>query len=289
MNKIQDICRNKCILYALLVSIVTLGLLSLIYVGYYKSSAIQSIRSFGEVDFNAIKSKTLVIFDVDETLIQPTDIYVMNENSPHGEAFKKRLVAANPEIKNWDEIATILLLQAERPLIEPSVIDKINAIKRRGVDVIALTAMNTGPWAELPSMEHWRYEQLKSLGFEGSFESTEFKLKSFKKKPVFYKGILATDTEPKGLVLGEFLDTMHLHPKVIIMFDDSLEFLQQVQAETAKRNIKFYGYHYQRAVEKQWDEKLIEFQVNYLIKNHRWLGDKEAVKIKALGNMQHAQ
>ena len=283
--------KNKYIC-ALLLSIVALGLLRFIYINYYKSGAIESIHSFGEVDFDVIKSNTLVIFDVDETLIQPTDVYVMNENTSKGEILKKRLVAENPEIKNWNEISTILLLQAERPLIEPNVIDKINTLQSRGIKVIALTAMNTGPWAQLPSMENWRYEQLKSLGFEGSFESAEFKLNSFKKNPVFYKGILATDTEPKGQVLGAFLDTMHLHPQAIIMFDDTLEFLQQVRVEAAERNIEFHGYHYQRAITKPWNETLIQFQTNYLIKNHQWLRDEEALKMmdgNDLSNKQYAQ
>jgi hypothetical protein len=45
-----------------------------------KTQAIESIHSFNEVNFNTIETDTLVVFDVDETLTQPTDTYLINEH-----------------------------------------------------------------------------------------------------------------------------------------------------------------------------------------------------------------
>ena len=141
--------------------------------------------------------------------------------------------------------------------------------------MIVCTGMNTGPYGSLPSLEEWRYSHLKSLGFQGSYGDLIFSLPNFKRNPVFYKGVLATDLESKGPVLGAFLDQVGLKPHKIVMFDDHLSDLQSVQKECEKRGIAFQGYQYQRAHSKPWDEALIQFQAEYLIKHKRWLNDEE--------------
>ncbi|MGE0206419.1 MAG: DUF2608 domain-containing protein [Candidatus Babeliales bacterium] len=242
----------------------------------FLEKSITTIHSFNDVNFDTFTKNDLVIFDVDETLIQPKDAFVLNEQTPQADAFRKKLLQKYPTvtIKEWENIGSLLLLQAERPLLEPSVITKIDTLQKRGIPVIACTGMNTGTLGLVPSMEAWRYNHLKSLGFEGSFNKTELTFKTFKRKPVFYHGILAADTEPKGPVVGAFLDAMQLHPKKIIMFDDTLEFLESMQAECKKRGIAFQGYEYKGAHEKPWDEKLFEQQADYLIKHKTWRSDE---------------
>lgn len=263
---------------------------------YFGVKPIIPIQSFNEVNFDEIKQNTLVIFDTDNTLIQPSDAYLVNEHTPQEIEFRKKLFIDNPQVKDWDLLGSIVLLQAQRPLIEPIVISKINSLKNRNIPVIVLTGMNTGrygnsPASLVPSMEKWRYEQLKSLGFEGSFQDIDFKFDSFKHKPVFYKGITASDTEDKGPVLGAFLDKIKLHPQEIVMFDDTIGDLESVKAEAEKRNIKFKGYLYQGAITKPWNEKLFKFQSDYLIKHHQWLSDEQAQKLmqeSSLSNPSYA-
>lgn len=240
-----------------------------------QTQTIQPIHSFNEVDFSTIEPDTLVVFDVDETLTQPTDTYLINEHSPQAEAFKKKLFQQHPEVKDWNGLASIMLKEAPRPLIEPMVVQKIQELKAKNISMIVCTGMNTGPYGSLPSLEQWRYEHLKSLGFQGSYESLVFKVKGLERNPVFYKGILATDTELKGPVLGAFLDQMKFKPHKIVMFDDHLHFLESVQKECEKRGIAFQGYQYQGAHSKPWDEALIQFQADYLIKHKKWLSDDE--------------
>ncbi len=241
----------------------------------FLEKSITTIHSFNDVNFDTFTKNDLVVFDVDETLIQPKDAFVLNEQTPQADAFRKKLLEKYPTVtsKEWEDIGSILLLQAERPLLEPSVIKKIDALQKRGVPVIACTGMNTGALGLVPSMEAWRYNHLKSLGFEGSFNNAVLTFNAFKRKPVFYHGILATDTELKGPVIGAFLDAMQLHPKKIIMFDDTLEFLESMQAEYKKRSIAFQGYEYKGAHEKPWNEKLFEQQADYLIKHKTWRSD----------------
>lgn len=263
---------NKLLLLA---SILAVGIVALFFLSksYYK---ITTIASFSEVDFNAIDRDTLVVFDVDETLIQPTDTYFINESSSQAQAVKKKLIESHPEIKDWDEYMDILIKQVQRPLLEPMVIAKINALQKMGVIVIAVTGMNTGKYGRYDRLERWRYEHLGSFGFEGSFNDQVIDFEMNNKRPVFYKGILATDTLLKGPVLFAFLDRINHMPKKIIMFDDSKEYLESVAEESKKHGVKFQGYWYKGAHEKAWDQVVIEYQIEHLLKHKKWISDDEA-------------
>lgn len=241
---------------------------------------IRTIHSFDEVHFNEITTDALVIFDVDETLIQPTDAFLINEHTLQGEAFRQALLAKHPNIKNWDFLISVMLKEAQRPLIEPIIVQKIKELQKRHIPVIACTGMNVGPKGSYASLEDWRYTHLKSLGFEGSFNQLEFRLKGFKKNPGFYKGLLSTDLEWKGPVIGAFLDEMKLAPKIVIMFDDTLEELKSTQQECEKRGIVFQGYLYKGAKSKPWNQQLAQIQADYLITHQHWLSDEQAFKLQ---------
>ena len=263
-------------------SFIFLAITFLVYaVKLQADSFIQPIHSFNEVNFNDIQPNTLVVFDVDDTLIQPIDSYVFNEHSAQGKTFRNKLIQEHPEVQNWDELSAIVLQEAERPLIEPIIIQKVHELKQRGIPVIACTGMNTGPHGPLPSLEEWRYEHLKSLGFQGSYDNLIFKNKGFKRNPGFYKGVLSTDLEDKGPILMVFLDQLNLKPKVIEMFDDHLPYLESVQKECKKQGISFHGYHYKNSRSIPWDEALIQFQADYLIKHKEWLSDEEGRHLMA--------
>lgn len=63
------------------------------------------------------------------------------------------------------------------------------------------------------------------------------------------------------------------------MFDDTIEYLKSTVEESKKRGIAFQGYLYTGAHTKPWDQKLIEFQADYLLKHKRWLSDEQAYEL----------
>lgn len=67
---------------------------------------ITPIASFNQVDFNAIDTDTLVIFDVDETLIQPIDMYPANEGSPEAAQFRNYLVQTYHNV-DWEKLPAL--------------------------------------------------------------------------------------------------------------------------------------------------------------------------------------
>lgn len=240
---------------------------------------ITETHSYKHIDFDAITANTLVIFDVDETLIAPVDAYLINKHmhTPEVTIFDEQLLKKYPEVKDWNELASIRLLQSTRPLIETEIVEKIRNLQNRNIPVIALTAMFTGPWGIVDAMEEWRYNHLLSLGFQGSFTENIITFALNNRNPIFYKGILVTDMQGKGPVLDLFLNAMSYNPAHIVMFDDSLIHLESVQSECIKRGISFKGYHYKGAQlkKKTWDANIIQVQADYLVKNKRWLSDDE--------------
>lgn len=244
--------------------------------------SIQKIHSFSEVDFDAIQSGTLVIFGIDDTLIRPTDTYLLHEHMPPpllieyippGKIFQRSVIQSHPGVQNWDTLARIMLLEAPRPLIEPMIIQKINDLIKRDIRVIACT--DGFIYGSVFSLK-WQYEHLKSLGFQGSYGDQVFEIRGVVSSPGFYKGVLSAAFEATSGVLGAFLDHMHLHPKEIVIFGDNRPILKSIQEECQKRGIAFQGYLYKNSASKPWDEALIQFQINYLVKHQKWLTDEVA-------------
>jgi hypothetical protein len=243
-------------------------------------SFIKKIQSFKQIDFDAIQPGSLVVFDVDDTLIQPVDTITLHESSPEAKKFWEWLSTKyaldfdfyGPVWNHW------YMYEAKSRLIEPYIIDNIEQLKARGIPVIACTFIYTGFHnnSSKEPLEEWRYNHLKSLGFEGSYNTKILKFTIDDKHPVFYKGILATDKVAKGKAIGAFLDKMHMQPTTILMFDDNQSFLRTVQEECEDRGIAFKGYQYQGTVSKPWDEDLVRFQGRYFVKHKRWLSDQEA-------------
>lgn len=213
---------------------------------------------------------------MDETLIQPIDSYIANEHSDQARAFLKQLIQNHPEFTDWDSLSAILVRDAERPLIEPLVLQKIQILREKGVTVIALTSMNTGKVGFYDRLEIWRYNHLKSLGFVGDFNDHEIVLSELKGQPVFFKGMLAADLEDKGQVLDAFLQEVHFHPTNIIAIDDDIAALQSIENFCQSQNIPFKSYLYQGHRTIPWNQEVISFQADYLLKNKKWLSDKEA-------------
>ncbi|MBN8827972.1 MAG: DUF2608 domain-containing protein [Sphingobacteriia bacterium] len=242
-----------------------------------KTQQVKEIYSFKEANFDLPKN-TLVIFDVDETLIQPLDSYLINEHTKQGKEFRSNLIKSHPEVRDWDYLVSIILRDAKRPLIEPYVIDIINSLKN--IKFIALTGMNTGRLGMYSELAEWRYEHLKSLGFQGSFADKVIKFNADNRSPIFFKGILATDLTPKGPVLIKFLKEIDYYPKAIVMFDDDLEHLNSVSDACKKLGINFMAYYYKGAKSKAWNQNIINYQTEYLLKHKGWLSDDEVKNLR---------
>ena len=253
---------------------------------------IQSVDSFSPAFplLMSCSSKTFITFDVDDTLITARDVIARDFRSPL--IFKFLTLLKYPELLKKDRFewaASIVFAQAERYVFDPQVVKIIRHLQQQECNVLGLTSIETGSFGTIPNMSAWRAHKLKALGidFQRKFaDATLTSLPSHRGNyPQLYQGILCTNQQPKGKVLGAFLDYYHLNPEKIISFDDNQKDLVSIARECAQRNIRFIGFHYKGAEKivgvwlDQWNTKRALKQVDVLMQEGHWMSDKDYARM----------
>ena len=132
-------------------------------------SSIKKIDSFAQASdvLNKADKNTLVLFDVDDTLIEPASV-LFRPKTIENEAYRPWMVeltsrvygnAPNPEAYYW----SIWKVKEVPLLIEPKIVEIIRSLQDRGVKVMALTALKTGISFTIPLLPEWRFNKLKEL------------------------------------------------------------------------------------------------------------------------------
>ncbi|WP_236609776.1 DUF2608 domain-containing protein [Rickettsia gravesii] len=113
----------------------------------------------------------------------------------------------------------------------------MNKLKEK-FPVYGLTQMNTGAFGNIPSMQDWRYKELKELGIE--FLDNE-KLAIYnsgqKDDAIFYKGIFITGNHSKSGTLSKFSE--ELNASFIVFVDDRAKHIADVGDYCKKNKIGF--------------------------------------------------
>ena len=227
-----------------------------LYFGSWKD--FKKISSYDEVAhiLEAIDDNTLVLFDIDDTLIvsqsklfwvKLVERVALGIKKVTPETLKEKLKPYFDQYENW---FMAKLKSKENPIvIEPHIPAIIKSLQDRGIRVMALTSLHTGSYHNITSLPEWRYQKLKNLGIDFSnadIPDTEFT--ELPKKnghyPQLYHGMLLTNFVSKGTVLGAFLDLMRWRPSQVIYFDNHKWQISSVAKEMHKRTIPFRGYEY---------------------------------------------
>lgn len=201
-------------------------------------------------DFDCIEKEcaqlgknSLILFDVDATLILPDDVLL----KPQGKELFKHLIEGYTDRDLFREIR----LKASHSLVDSRSIGFIHKLQEREVPVIAFTA---APAKIKGSVEPgiWRVNELKGYGFDFSFsfpcDSLELpKNPNQRHFPFFKRGVLYSSLHSKGDILIAFLEKLDLKPDKIIFIDDELEYVQSVVSCLKKEGIDCLGIHYTAA------------------------------------------
>ena len=269
---------------------------------FWSPSNIKEIKTLNQSTelLQELDKDILVIFDIDRTLLVPIDKILRIRWNP--EVFEKddvefaqkllsdfqnkMKIKANYNPRYEEESLSIIMLNEIYECIEPTTADFIKKLQLQGIKVIALTGISTGKFGMIPKMGEWRYSTLKryEIDFSSNFEFTEIvfdKLQpNFDSYPVFYKGILMTGkSNPKGLVLKTFFDSIKWQPKKVFFFDDKKKDVELVAEAMKKEGIPFQGFWYTATfdipVKLKLDREIIKLQYEYLEKYNKYLSDKE--------------
>lgn len=243
-----------------------------------------------EESLQTIDQQSLVLFDVDETLLLPKDLILNPYAREIWNQYAKETIE-NSEIVppgKYDDQYFFgqVLSKIEYEVVDPKIVEIIRSLQSRDIKTIAFTRMPIGSLGIIPSMEDWRIEHLKKHQFDFSkafpqFEEIKIDVLSTGIPSLFKKGMLCANKQDKGPVFITFLEAIQWKPLQVIFIDNRLDYLKSVENALDGTGIEFIGFHY-RDVENRprfVNEYLAKFQLMHLAKTGDWLSDQEAAAI----------
>lgn len=248
-------------------------------------SRLHNLSNFEEVVEN-IHGNTWVILDVDDVLITCKDPSLQEANKERLDKVCQHYAAQMSE-EDYARLFSIAMRSREVEVIDPKIYELFDFLKEHQVKTIALTHTRTGRFGVIESVEQWRINELNHLGFNfgplSPFQADiQFKqLEGPLGSPNVTSGVVFTAEMDKGPVLEEAIKAVQDKPQKIIFIDDRRDNLESVQAFCDKHQIDFEGFHYTAIQSKpiQYvDEKLIEIQLDTLMKEERWITSEEAAE-----------
>ncbi len=227
-------------------------------------------------------SQTLLLFDVGDVLLIPEGALLQGEVKAEREKLRKEFLASQGEERHrqlWSRI----LINEKRRLVEQQTPFVIKKLQSNGVKVMALTALQTGPFGDIENMEDWRLAHLAAydIHFTQDFVAAEhFVLDELRQEgfsPVYKRGALFTYKQPKGQALTAFLNRIDWRPQHIAFVDDKMPNIEDVAAAAEALMIPFTGLHYQVAqkLTKPLDEVITVKRIKHLVDQGVWLREDE--------------
>lgn len=228
-------------------------------------------------------TSTLVIFDIDEVLLESTDAILKPQFKPHFLRLQQELA----EKYSPEEVAyfkSIIYDEHNFKLVNDDIINTLNDLKHNGVMTIAITYIATGPRGKIPQFEDWGLARLQKVGIDfrryNNLKNTSYtEIPAAHGVPLTKNGVTFTALASKGSLLEAILKHNALLPAKVIFIDDKLSNLESVQSSCEQLNISFLGIHYTAVINsKAWkyNEAIARQQFNTLEQEGRWLSDAAA-------------
>lgn len=237
---------------------------------------IVTTSDFGRIEeeIKKLDEQSLVLFDVDGTLIEPDDAILKYTARPYFYS----LLIAHDEKDYFREIR----LKAPHTVVDVRSIALIKELQEKNIPVLAFTAAPAKIREEgLPG--EWRINELKQHGFlfTSPFPGCDFlELPKYPINPyfpIYNSGILFSSLHSKGDILITFLDMIDFKPNKVVFVDDELMQVYSVVATLEAFGIDCIGFHYTATINPpaNFDPVRGYLQVKYFIDHAIWLSDDD--------------
>jgi hypothetical protein len=190
--------------------------------------------------YDHLQSDMLILFDIDNTLIEPVQELGSNQWFEHrikeyvsqGQSKQEALEKA---LREWTAIQNITHVK----LVEPGSHQIVKDLQKKGYSVIGFTTRGLG-------ISTCTIEQLESVNID-------FTTTAPTKEEIFFTnghgilfrgGVLFTAGTDKGKALGKFLDTINCRPASILFINDKLSHLLPVEEYCKQSSLPFIGLRY---------------------------------------------
>lgn len=216
-------------------------------------ASVYSVSSFDKINPDhpffspVLHEKTLVMVDVDETLLFPKDPILR-------EFYRREFRQIEREIGGLTVEPTFTVPYI---CVEECSVQWVRRLRERGIHVIAFTAAGgrlPPPHGDL--VHNWRKKQLQELGFEFSDLTTEIELDKEQNPersdvPLWKEGILYSAGRSKGKVFAEYIEHLQKIGKIfsqVVFIDDQHQNLRDVDEEAKKLGMNYMGLFYTAAL-----------------------------------------
>ena len=197
--------------------------------------------------FRHVTERTLVILDVDNTLIEPVQElgndqwfhYRIKQRQAQGQPWADALERTIPE---WVAIQNVTQVK----LVEEGCDEIVSQLQRRRHPVMGMTTRGLG-------MSTRTVEQLRSVGIDLSKTSPtkeELFFTNINSRlgdmhgVLFCGGILFTAGTDKGSAFAKFLDTLSFRPTAVVFVNDKRDHITPIEEVCKERGISFVGLRY---------------------------------------------
>jgi len=232
---------------------------------------IKELPSFAELE-QYIHNETLVVFDLDNTLIRPKQMlgsdewfwYYLNKKT---DEYNDKQRALKEVLPLWQDIQASSSMQC----LEPCTKHVVEALQKKGIPVMVLTTREY-------DFANVSVQQLCSLELDFSKTAPVKGFVKLHKIPIvqYEDGILFADNHHKGEALLHFLQQHSLQPKRVIFIDDKHTRVEEPNV-LESIGIEYLGLRYTAADKyvREFDPKVTEEQFQSFIKQEK-IGSKAA-------------
>lgn len=223
------------------------------------SGIIVEAKNFKDI-LEHITPNTLVLLDIDDTLIIPTqtlgsDAWFIYQYKQHLTEYP-RAVAFDKTLAEWEAIRHL----TEMKIVEEGTDKIVQELQERNIVVMCLTTQGL-------ALATRTVNQLKTLGIDPSKTAPSAEDHYFiNQHGVLYRdGVLFTSGTPKGSALNKLLDILDLHPEHVLFINDKLSHVLDLESGLIQRNIPFAGLRYAYSDERveNFNPKIADVQWKY--------------------------
>jgi len=205
------------------------------------------IKNMSELPKYTNEPNTLVIFDIDNTILEPTN--ELGSDQWFSACVKKEIDSGLNKIEAINKVVPSYIAaqqKAKVKLVEPQTSKIISSLQKQKIPMLALTARGI-------ELSNCTFSQLKSIKVNLSLKSPWKKELTFSDCPFqanYRNGIIFCTQNNKGQILNKFLDMTAFKPSKIVFIDDRKSHLEDVEKELENTKISFIGLRYSYLDEK---------------------------------------
>ncbi len=212
--------------------------LALLLIASAARAEVREIKTMADIA-PAIDATTLLVFDIDNTLVEPVGNIGSDQWFYYLEKAYKRdgLDEAAAQAKAA-EIWTKTQVTVQVKPVETITPTLIREQQKRGIKVMALTARGAEDAAAT-------FRQLRDIGVDLTASAVRkgdlaTELKGFYSRGVFFVG----EGPNKGVTLVSFLKKINLHPKRVVFVDDKPHHVKNVEAALRESGVPCIAFRY---------------------------------------------